>query len=130
MAGRVKNILAQAAAETQAPEAAPVGEPAAAPSPAPVGTFGKPQVIVHKKVDGGKGVPVSHMQGKVLEPDYVEPSMRSNPEYLAKLKREKEEADAEQAKRDKAKRALGFGSRAIILGASPNSPIKQVNFVT
>ncbi len=84
--------------------------------------FGSPAVIVHKKEDGGVGIPASVLQGKPLEEGYVPPEERSNPEYLAKLKAEKDLAYTEFAKREKAARAMGFGSRAVIFGASPNSP--------
>lgn len=104
-------------------------EGAAETGPAAPNPFGRPTVLVHAKEVGAKGIPVEQMQGKPLEAGYVEPMERSNPEYLAKLEEERKQKYAEFAMREKAKRAMGYGTQGTIVGASPNSPIKNVKFV-
>jgi len=84
--------------------------------------FGAPKVIVHPKEDGGKGIAAYEFSHKPFEAGQVEPSMRSNPDYLQKLADEKILTDIEtRNKRDKALQAFGFG-QAKIIGASQNSP--------
>lgn len=121
MAGRAAKVEAQAPAEPIEPETE-----ASAPIVAEANPFGKPQTLDHGKVDGGKGIPMADMQSKPMEAGYVEPEMRSNPVYLAKLAAEKADREAADASRKKAMKAFGIGLVGEVVGASPNSPIANV----
>lgn len=128
-------VVVETAATASTEPEAPAADPEVVEAEAPgvdlgVYPFGKPTVIVHKKEDGGTGIPASAMQAQPLEADYVEPGDRSNPEYLAKLADEKAADDEQKAKADKAKRAFGFGTRPIVFGGSPNSPQAKINLIS
>lgn len=80
--------------------------------------FGPGAVFVHRKIDGGQGIKAEAMAAKPLEAAYIEPEQRNNPDYLAKLAKEKSE---------RPEGPMGFSVQAKVFGASPNSPLAKVN---
>lgn len=79
----------------------------------------------HRVVDGGTGTPVEAMAARPMEAGYVPPEERSNPDYLAKLAKEK----ADREKSEGVKKAFGIGVVPQLFGASPNSPQGKVNVI-
>lgn len=82
------------------------------------GDFGPGATFAHGKRDGGQGIKAEAMAAKPLEAAYIEPEQRNNPDYLAKLAKEKSE---------RPKGPMGFSVQAKVFGASPNSPLARVN---
>lgn len=132
MAGRAKDLAAKAAGSVS-PEPAPAPEPKAPVSVGPANVA--PNHVRVLGLSGGEPVlkmaapaplTAEQMMHKVIEPGWVPPEMRSNLDYQAKQRAQREEEERNLAK---ARSAFGRDRTIRIIGASPNMAAGNVNTV-